>query len=73
MTTHRAVVECFFPPKLDLIASGPEEFCRKVLVRWAELHPTPQFSRAYVMEVVETVVCEPGVGVYVVPKEAEVH
>jgi hypothetical protein len=67
VNTHRAVVECTFPPGVTPIASGSKEHCQAALIAWTEAHPTPQWSSAYVMQVVTEVICEPGVGVYAVP------
>lgn len=71
MNNYRAIVECCYPPGIELIASGSRDFCRAALVAWSERHPTPQWSSAYVVAVEVEVIVEPGVGVYAVPVEAE--
>lgn len=68
---HRAIVECSVPPSTQFIASGPRQWCVDRLVGWTEKHPTPQYSAAYVVAVTDEVICEPGVGVYVVPLEPQ--
>lgn len=67
--THIAIVECAVPPSIELIASGPRVWCVDRLIDWTEKHPTPQYCRAYIVAITDEVICEPGVGVYSVPRE----
>ncbi len=68
---HLAIIECAVPPSVQMIAGGPRVWCLDRLLAWTEAHPTPQYSRAYVVSVTDEVVCEPGVGVYAVPRSDE--
>lgn len=51
MNTHRAVIESSVPPMLELIASGPEAFCRGALGDWIAKHPLGEFEEGRVLQV----------------------
>jgi len=49
--THRAVIESSFPPKLNLIARGPKDFCEGTLAQWIKEHPLGEFETGMVLAV----------------------
>ena len=51
MNTHRAVIESL-DNTIDVIASGPEKFCRDSLEDWLEKHPIAKYDIPLILCVV---------------------
>lgn len=47
--THYAVITTSVPPAMQLIASGPEDFCRGALSGWVAKYPLGEYDEAEVL------------------------
>lgn len=51
MNTHRAVIESSVPPMLNLVGSGPKDFCEQQLAMWIAKHPLGEFEEGRILRV----------------------
>ncbi len=49
MNTHYGVIYSSVPPEMEVVASGPYEFCRAALNAWIDGHPLGEYERGEVL------------------------